>query len=372
MNNLTRVFLVLLRLAIGWHFLFEGVEKVESLRRGPTETSAEKSRPFSSAGYLRESSGPFAEFFRAQVGDPDALLLERVTVTTLEPGQNPADVPARQRISPALEKNWNEGLERFAAHYELDAQQRQAAETKLQEAKDKVVKWLLDGEWEDEKSFQAATVKVKKKTPQRTDEYQQKLSKIREAEAEELSAFDRDVLRAKLRTMKAELAKMRSEFQADLDKPFSDMLSGLVDADSSLTADQKAKGPLPAPGPTTKQKILDYTVSWGLVAVGVCLLIGLLTRTSCLAGAAFLLTLYLAMPPFPWLPENIKAEGHYLFVNKNLIEMLALLALATTRSGFWVGIDGLLRFFFPWNWGRRPVPQRDSYAARRLPTYATR
>jgi len=65
------------------------------------------------------------------------------------------------------------------------------------------------------------------------------------------------------------------------------------------------------------------------------------------AGALFLLLFFLAMPPFPGWPENPRAEGHYLFINKNIIEMLALLALATTRSGRWVGLDGLVQFLSP-------------------------
>ena len=32
MNRSTKVFLVLLRLAIGWHFLVEGVDKIQSIR----------------------------------------------------------------------------------------------------------------------------------------------------------------------------------------------------------------------------------------------------------------------------------------------------------------------------------------------------
>jgi hypothetical protein len=69
------------------------------------------------------------------------------------------------------------------------------------------------------------------------------------------------------------------------------------------------------------------------------------------SGAIFLLLLYLAMPPFPWLPDPPRpTEGHYLFVSKNLIEMLALLALATTRSGRWAGLDGLLQFLNPRRW----------------------
>jgi hypothetical protein len=64
---------------------------------------------------------------------------------------------------------------------------------------------------------------------------------------------------------------------------------------------------------------------------------------------------YLSMPPWPGLPAAPMAEGHYLFVNKNLIEMLALLCLATTRSGCWAGLDGLLQFLNPWRRRNHPT-----------------
>ncbi len=48
------VFLVLLRLAIGWHFLTEGREKVEALLKG---------KPFTAEPFLRASTGPFAPIF---------------------------------------------------------------------------------------------------------------------------------------------------------------------------------------------------------------------------------------------------------------------------------------------------------------------
>src|SRR5437660_1776794 len=52
-ERLALVFLVLLRIAIGWHFLFEGLEKVHTVNVGPTETN----RPWSSEHYLREAPG---------------------------------------------------------------------------------------------------------------------------------------------------------------------------------------------------------------------------------------------------------------------------------------------------------------------------
>ena len=47
------------------------------------------------------------------------------------------------------------------------------------------------------------------------------------------------------------------------------------------------------------------------------------------------------MPPWPGLPPNPKAEGHYWIVSKNLVELIACLLIATTASGHWFGLDAL-------------------------------
>jgi uncharacterized membrane protein YphA (DoxX/SURF4 family) len=94
---------------------------------------------------------------------------------------------------------------------------------------------------------------------------------------------------------------------------------------------------------------------YGLSAVGLCLMLGLFTPLAALGGAAFLAGFYLSQPPFPGLPEGV-TEGHYRYVNKNLIELLACLVLASTPSGLWIGVDALL---FGWI-GRgkaEPVPE---------------
>ena len=53
--------LVVLRTLIGWHFLYEGFVKLfwPAWSRDGTPLA-----PFSSAGYLRSSTGPLADFFR--------------------------------------------------------------------------------------------------------------------------------------------------------------------------------------------------------------------------------------------------------------------------------------------------------------------
>src|SRR2546430_101455 len=124
MNSLTRCFLVLLRLAIGWHFLVEGVEKIQSVVIGPTEAS----RPWTSEPYLREASGPLAPFFRGQFGDPDNDALARLTLLRPPPGMDPTKLPPIKLLPPALEQDWQAYFDRFAAHYQLDDNQRALAE----------------------------------------------------------------------------------------------------------------------------------------------------------------------------------------------------------------------------------------------------
>ena len=42
-------------------------------------------------------------------------------------------------------------------------------------------------------------------------------------------------------------------------------------------------------------------------------------------------------------PESPRLEGHYLLINKTLIEVIALFALAFIPTGRWGGLDGFIR-----------------------------
>src|SRR5262249_20149199 len=68
---------------------------------------------------------------------------------------------------------------------------------------------------------------------------------------------------------------------------------------------------------------INFATTYGLIAIGFCLMAGLLTPLAALGAAAFLAMIYLSMPPWPGLPDNPKAEGHYLIVSKNLVELIA-------------------------------------------------
>jgi thiosulfate dehydrogenase [quinone] large subunit len=94
----------------------------------------------------------------------------------------------------------------------------------------------------------------------------------------------------------------------------------------------------------------DYITMWGLTLVGAFLILGLFTRLASLAGIAFILLFYLATPPFVGYFYSIPSEGSYLIVNKNLVELGALVVILVTGSGRFAGLDRILHGLFT----RRP------------------
>lgn len=143
------------------------------------------------------------------------------------------------------------------------------------------------------------------------------------------------------------LAKFWSDIQqqkATVVGPIRALDSGLRDdAQAILTVDQLRKGGVPKPWDS--QRIADWLTIAGLACLGLLLIVGLFTRFSAFMGAVMLFSFYMAMPPLPGLPEAPGPE-HSLIVNKNLIEVAALLAIAATPSGYWFGLDKLVYRIF--------------------------
>src|SRR5512136_977209 len=88
--------------------------------------------------------------------------------------------------------------------------------------------------------------------------------------------------------------------------------------------------------------LLEYSnliTMWGLTIVGVLLMLGLFSRLASLAGIGFILLFYLANPPFVGYFYSLPMEGSYLIVNKNLVELCALVVVFVTGSGRFAGLD---------------------------------
>lgn len=88
--------------------------------------------------------------------------------------------------------------------------------------------------------------------------------------------------------------------------------------------------------------IVDFLNTWGLLAIGLGLMLGLFTRVAAISGAILLFVYYLNNPPLIGLEYNVPVEGNYLIVNKTLIEAAALVVLAVLPTGSFAGIDILV------------------------------
>jgi uncharacterized membrane protein YphA (DoxX/SURF4 family) len=380
MNHLTRVLLVLLRLAIGWHLFVEGVTKLQSVQHGQSLTN----RPWSSRNYLANATGPFAEYFRALANDLDAQAVEWLRLP-----QPPTPWSAAPGMSPRAQAAWDNYFRQFvklhggppanAAWFQAVFQ----AWKKQQGIRKKPIALpLIHGPAIVELTF-----------VERVRRWQNKCRELAQLQAA-TSAFGKKVNREQIASLRAEIRRERDVLLSELDQEargLADLMAqawlasspwALFNYLTPLTINLNSAGGVAAicysnlrqihlqsalpkqpfelgasvePPPSLELQVADAVVRWGLTLSGLGLLLGLLTRTCCAFAAALLTLFYLAMPPWPGLPTNPLAEGTYLFVNKTLIEALALAVLATTCSGRWLGIDGLLhpaisRF---WEFARR-------------------
>ena len=86
---------------------------------------------------------------------------------------------------------------------------------------------------------------------------------------------------------------------------------------------------------------LDLLLAWGLLLIGLGLMLGLFTQLACAGALALLALFYLS-----WLPTRgvyePGTEGNYLLVNKNLVEAAAVFVVLVFRTGRIAGLDLVL------------------------------
>lgn len=92
--------------------------------------------------------------------------------------------------------------------------------------------------------------------------------------------------------------------------------------------------------------VIDQLNIWGLILIGLGLILGAFTQIAAFAGMALVLLYYVCNPPFAGLYYAIPSEGNYLIVNKNLVEIGALFVVAVTQSGLYAGLDRIIFKFF--------------------------
>jgi thiosulfate dehydrogenase [quinone] large subunit len=87
--------------------------------------------------------------------------------------------------------------------------------------------------------------------------------------------------------------------------------------------------------------IIDFMTIALLLIVGLTLILGIFEKIGILAGVALLVLFYLAHPSFPGIESAAPSEGNYFIVNKNLIELAALLVLWFFPTSKYFGLSQL-------------------------------
>ncbi len=252
---------------------------------------------FSAEGYLKNATGPLAPYFRGLIPDVNGL----------------------NRLYPdRLKTVWSGEVRRIEAHFGFDNDQRAKAEAELAHSKDIADAWFSDRD------------KAEKRA-----KYLHDLGEVIKIErSRNALSYERERAAASRKELETD--------RADLVKELDAQGSALREAASKLATDKQVAAAGPYAPPRTSLEIMNQFISVSVLLIGLCLMIGLFTRLAALGGAAFLLQVYLSMPPWPGLPTSPRAEGHYLIVDKNFVEMMACLAFVSLPTGHWVGLDALI------------------------------
>ncbi|MCS7236719.1 MAG: hypothetical protein NZ899_00430 [Thermoguttaceae bacterium] len=301
--------LVLLRISIGWHFLYEGVWKL--------------ARPeFTSEPFLLEAKGPFAPIFYAMVPDVDGRIRLKLDPNGAKHGGRPAV------SGDAYLEAWKAFRDRAERYYGFSADQAKQADALLAQYESALRQYLAENA-EAIRGYFVSLEHFQMRLKDRSNRAYHEKERIWKQQQQ---------LRAEVRQWLTDLDNLGRDFQA-----------ALLDI---LTPEQRAKGrlrgplhtaealPFSLPFVTTRMELINFAVSWGLTAIGLCLIAGLFTRLAALGGAAFLIFVLMVQPPWPTIyPPAPEVVGHALIVDKNFVELIGLLVLAACGAGQWAGLD---------------------------------
>ncbi len=104
---------------------------------------------------------------------------------------------------------------------------------------------------------------------------------------------------------------------------------------------------------------VNFLNTWGLTLIGLALILGVVTRFASGCGVAMLALYYLAQPPLIRTNYWAPVEGHYMVVNKTLVELMVLVVFLFVPAGALWGIE---RFWRGWQ-GRKKAAAQDASTA---------
>ncbi len=296
--------LVLLRLNIGWHFFSEGVKHYSDPQ-------------WTSEPVLRSAKGPLAPMYQAYL--PDFHGFSRL----LHQETNPEESHAVQAWVDEVQQDWDSYRQKFSSHFGLDEAQQKRALAVMQDYQAKIREWATD----NKDALVTHVHEWKRKEATR-----------------ELPASDTPFQKKRVAEKQAALAGEANGWQSELKKVERDYENALT---SLLDANQRTRPQLSHAAAAPIRQV-DTMMTYGILLIGLLLILGLFTRTAALAGAAFLLSVVMTQPF--WVSETQPTFNQF-------VEMFALLTLATTQVGRWAGLDFFLAHWISGSKGKSDVPQ---------------
>ncbi|MBC8354497.1 MAG: DoxX family protein [Planctomycetes bacterium] len=277
------VALVALRVGIGFHFFKEGSDKLQN----PGWTSA---------GFLGNAKGQFADSFQNMVWDTDGL--------------------ARLDIQEA-EPLWGHFRERVVQIYAFDDSQTKKAEAVYKRRLHQLEIHFANYE-RDLKEYRLGIA--------RRDSYRNQEDRVQVAS-----------LSGQLGTIESELRSKRAELIGPIDQ----IWNGFEGELNALAIEgQRHRGPITLARPgrrTLDSRAIDNIIPYFDLTLGLLLMVGLFTRSAAIAAGLFLCSVVVSQWP---------GTSGAVPVWPQLIEALALFVIAATASGRVAGVDffvGLLR-----------------------------
>jgi uncharacterized membrane protein YphA (DoxX/SURF4 family) len=336
------VALVFLRLCVGWHFFSEGIKKFEY-----DQSRGEWKLVFSAEGFLSGAKGPFAHLYHNQtpsvhnwreaIANPKQLSPEAsarlnawvgsyVKRRQAELQQGKVNPPQYVEFSPAdawgknILGDWKTLKEKFVADKDLSDEQRKSAD----EIYKKYELHLADFLAEESLAIES---------------YQHELWRLAQAESQPGSGEVPFAI-ARVNELDTRLASTPRVWVAavkSMDEGFADELFGVLTPEQRESAVGRRAVKVLENSETRHLERMNWTVAFVVTGVGVCLLLGLFTRTAAVVGALFLLSVMLSQPP--WVAGAMSPVPYYY----QLVEFAALLFLAAVGAGRWAGLDYIIQ-----------------------------
>ena len=313
--------LVALRLVTGWHFFNEGLNHFAE-------------HGWSSVDFLRQAKGPLSPLYLNVVPDfhqfDDVMHgehsneMEGVDIRDAERVKQPGEVLCTT-WEKYITEDWDKYVADFKTYNTLDAKQKELVDQVLARRKRELTAWL------------GAT---RPAIADHVHEWQRMRADAKIGGSKEVP-FMRKRIGSKVGALRSEAAG----FAVGANKIERGLREEL---NIVLTSEQRKFGEMPA-DPTSLDRI-DSVMKYAILIVGVCLMLGLFTRTAAVAGVLFLLSI-VASQPF-WVVDSIPTYYQW-------VELVALAALATTHVGRWGGLDYFVHYLF---FDRTRVETNESYA----------